>query len=163
MLGTLERKNFPLVEKLLDSSWLLPCCILYYFLVNALRDMIPLNTILLERSLSLTGLVVLFAFFRNNQAVFSKQRVLGRTLQYVGRRTLDIYLIHFFLIPYRLQFVKVFTDHPMPVLEATVSFIIAAIIIAFCLVISNIIRLSPLLAHWMFGAMLPPKADKSAD
>lgn len=163
VLGTLVRKNFPLVEKLLDSSWLLPCCILYYFLVNALRDMIPLNTILLERTLSLTGLVVLFAFFRNNQAVFSKQRVLGRTLQYVGRRTLDIYLIHFFLIPYRLQFVKVFTDHPMPVLEATVSFIIAAIIIAFCLVISNIIRLSPLLAHWMFGAMLPPKADKSAD
>jgi hypothetical protein len=59
-----------------------------------------------------------------------------------------------------MQFNKVFVDHPMPVIEATVSFILAGIIIAFCLVISNIIRLSPLLAHWLFGAKLPPKAQE---
>lgn len=157
VLGTLVRKNFTLVEKLLDSSWLLLCCILYYFIVNSVRDMIPINQQVLERTLSLTGLVVLFAFFRNKQAVFSNERVLGRTLQYIGRRTLDVYLIHFFLLPYGLSFMTVFVDHPMPVLEAAVSFAISAIIISVCLVISNIIRLSPLLAHWLFGAKLPKK------
>ena len=49
----------------------------------------------------------------------------------------------------------------MPVVEATVSLVIAGIIIAFSLVISNIIRLSPLLAHWLFGAKLPPKSTNT--
>jgi hypothetical protein len=60
-----------------------------------------------------------------------------------------------------MQFNKVFVEHPMPVIEATVSFILAGIIIAFSLVISNIIRLSPLLAHWLFGANLPPKSTNT--
>ena len=164
VLGTLVHKNYPLVQKLLDSKWLLTFCILYYFLVNVFRDMMHLDalfSVVLDRTLSLTGLVILFSFFRNKQAVFSKERVLGRTLQYVGRRTLDVYLIHYFLIPYGMQFNKVFVEHPMPVIEATVSFVIAAIILAFSLVISNIIRLSPLLAHWLFGAKLPPKTEKA--
>ena len=163
VLGTLVHKNYPLVQKLLDSKWLLTFCILYYFLINVFRDMMNLNalsSVVLDRTLSLTGLVILFAFFRSKQAVFSKERALGRTIQYVGRRTLDIYLIHYFLLPYGMQFNKVFVDHPMPVIEATVSFILAGIIIAFCLVISNIIRLSPLLAQWLFGAKLPPKAQE---
>ena len=160
VLGTLVRKNFPLIEKLLDSSWLLLFCILYYFVVNSVRDLMPINQLVLERSLSLTGLVVLFAFFRNKQTVFSNDRVWGRTLQYVGLRTLDVYLIHFFFLPYGLNFVTVFVDRPMPVLEATVSFAISALIIAACLVISNIIRLSPILAHWLFGAKMPSKATE---
>lgn len=163
VLGTLVHKNYPLVQKLLDSKWLLTFCILYYFLINVFRDMMNLNAlsnVVLDRTLSLTGLVILFAFFRSKQAVFSIEQALGRTIQYVGRRTLDIYLIHYFLLPYGMQFNKVFVDHPMPVIEATVSFILAGIIIAFCLVISNIIRLSPLLAHWLFGAKLPPKAQE---
>lgn len=162
VLGTLVKKNFQLVEKLLDSKWLLPCCIMYYFLVNGFRDMIPVNQSMIGRTLSLTGLVVLFAFFRKKQAVFSSDRAVGRVMQYVGRRTLDVYLIHFFFIPYGLNFVTVFVDHPMPVIEATVSIAISIIIVAFCLTVSNIIRLSPLLAHWLFGAKLPQKSDNSS-
>ena len=87
--------------------------------------------------------------------------MVGGTLQYIGKRTLDVYLIHIFLLPYNLEFISVFKEHPMPVIEATVSLIIAGIIIAFSLVISNIIRLSPLLAHWLFGAKLPPKSTNT--
>ena len=77
VLGTLARKNYPLVEKLLDSKWLLACFILYYFLVNAFDDMLPGDVLFVGRTLSLTGLVVLFAFFRNKQNVFSKERFFG--------------------------------------------------------------------------------------
>ncbi|MBR4828594.1 MAG: hypothetical protein IKZ92_02175 [Muribaculaceae bacterium] len=70
----------------------------------------------------------------------------------MGRRTLDIYLIHYFFLPLNLTFVTVFKDHPMPIIEAFVSSLIAIIIIAACLLVSNIIRLSPFLAHWLFGA-----------
>ena len=40
----------------------------------------------------------------------------------------------------------------MPILEFAASAIIAILIIAACLLVSNIIRLSPFLAHWLFGA-----------
>jgi hypothetical protein len=46
----------------------------------------------------------------------------------------------------------VFHDYSMPIIEFAVSSLIAFLIIAMCLLIGNIIRLSPFLAHWVFGA-----------
>lgn len=157
VMGTLVKKNFSTVERFLDTKWLLPCCIAYYFIVNAFSDLIPVEHFSspLQLTLTLTGLTILFSFFRNKQDVFKKETTLGNCLQYIGRRTLDVYLIHFFLLPENLSFVTVFVDHPMPIIEATASLAIALIIIAGCLLISNIIRLSPVLAHWVFGAKYP--------
>ncbi len=152
VLGTLVKQHFDTVQRWLDGKWLLPVCIVFYFMVNAFSDVLPVKTVTMKGLLSLTGLVILFTFFRNKQALFSRETRLGRTMQYVGRRTLDIYLIHFFLLPRHLSDFTLFIDHPMPVIEFFVSSVIAVIVIAGCLLISNIIRLSPWLAHWFFGA-----------
>ena len=152
VLGTLVRQYFSVVERWLDAKWLLPVCIAFYLIVNALGGLLPVKAIPVRLLLSLTGLVAVFSFFRNKQDLFSHNSRLGRTMQYVGRRTLDIYLIHYFLVPTGLGFFTVFSDHPMPIIEATVSSGIAIIIIAASLLISSIIRLSPTLAHWLFGA-----------
>ena len=159
VLGTIVKEHFHQVEKLLDSKWLLPICISIYILGNGFHDVIPIHKILFDLTITLSGLVVLFSFFRINQLNLSKGTIAGRTLQYIGRHTLDIYLIHFFLIPWQLNYITVFLDHPMPIIEATVSLIIAGIIIAGCLLIGNIIRLSPFLAHWVFGAKYPEKRN----
>lgn len=156
VMGTLAKRHFPLVEKALNGTWLLTCCILFYFLVNVFRKYFTVDITLTEFMLTFSGMVILFSFFRNNQAVFSKERRIGRALQHIGRRTLDVYLIHYFLLPRQLgKVTTVFTDHPMPIIEATVSLFIALIIVAACLLIGNIIRLSPFLAHWVFGAKYP--------
>lgn len=156
VMGTLVKQHFPLVEKSLNQSWLLTCCILFYFLVNVFRKYFTVGITVTEFMLTFTGMVILFSFFRNNQAAFSKERPVGRALQYIGRRTLDVYLIHYFLLPRQLgKVTTVFTDHPMPIIEAAVSLLIALIIVAASLLISNIIRLSPFLAHWLFGAKYP--------
>ncbi len=154
VLGTIVKEHYPRVETLLDGKWLLPICIVFFFLVNGFREIFPDNpaiNLLIAFSLSFTGLIILFSFFRKYQASFVKEKVLGRSLQYIGRRTLDIYLIHYFLVPYHLK-ISFFVDHPMPIIEATASLIVALLIIGACLLISNVIRLSPLLAHWLFGA-----------
>lgn len=39
----------------------------------------------------------------------------------------------------------------MPAVEFVFSLIIASVIILFCLLISKVIRLSPILAHLLFG------------
>lgn len=155
VLGTIVKEYFPRVEKLIDSKWLLAICIPFYFLVNAFRDLITINDIIVSLTLSLTGLTIVFAFFRKKQDIFTRETVLGKSLQYIGRRTLDIYLIHYFLIPNNLDIVTVFVDHPMPIIEATASLLVTLLIIGGSLLISNIIRLSPFLAHWMFGAKYP--------
>lgn len=161
VLGALTREHFAAVQDWLDNKWLLAVCIAFYFLVNAFGDVLPVNEKPLRFLLSLTGLVVLFTFFRNKQALFSGETRLGRVMQYTGRRTLDIYLIHFFLIPRNLNFITVFTEHPMPIIEAAATALIAILVIAMCLLISNIIRLSPWLARWLFGAKPEAAAPKS--
>ena len=131
---------------------MLPVRIVFFLVVNAFNDVLPVKATAMQGLLSLTGLVILFSFFRKKQALFSQETKIGRTMQYVGRRTLDIYLIHFFLLPRSLSIFTLFKDHPMPVIELLASSLIAILIIAVALIISNIIRLSPWLAHWLFGA-----------
>ncbi len=157
VLGYIVKENFPRAERLIDGKWLLAICVPFYFLINAFRDLIPINDLIVSLSLSLTGLIIVFAFFKKKQNLFTQEKFLGKSLQYIGRRTLDIYLIHYFLIPNNLEIVTIFVDHPMPIIEATASLLVTLLIIAGCLLISNIIRLSPLLAHWVFGAKYPTK------
>ena len=151
-MGTLVKKHFNAVEKLLDNNWLITVCVLFYFLSNAYKWGYVIPQILNYALLSITGVIIVFCFFRKKQAIFSKETRLGRAMQYTGRRTLDIYLLHYFFIPYNLTFFTLFKDHPMPILEFVASSVIAIIIIAACLLASNVIRLSPFLAHWLFGA-----------
>ena len=161
LIGTLVKKHFDAVQRWLDGKYLLTFSILFYFLVNFYDDMIPAVGLVrtpvgLLRTLA--GMTILFAFFRTNQACFTKEHAIGRIMQYIGRRTLDIYLLHYFLLPRGLGAAfPVFTEHPMPVIEFICSFVIAVIVVALCLLVSNIIRLSPILAHYLFGVKVSPK------
>ncbi|MBQ6226511.1 MAG: acyltransferase [Bacteroidaceae bacterium] len=161
LIGTLVKKHFDAVQRWLDGKYLLTFSILFYFLVNFYDDMIPAVGLVrtpvgLLRTLA--GMTILFAFFRTNQACFTKEHVMGRALQYTGRRTLDIYLLHYFLLPRGLGAAfPIFTEHPMPVIEFVCTFCIAVVIVALCLLVSNIIRLSPILAHYLFGVKVFPK------
>lgn len=153
VMGTLTKKYFDTVQRWLDGKWLLPSCILFFFLAIPLSDVNPIDGNIMGAPVSFAGLVMLFSFFRQKQRLFSHETRLGRVFQYVGRRTLDIYLIHYFLVPASLfNVVKVFHENSMPIIEGTASCVIAIIIIAVSLLIGNIIRLSPFLAHWIFGA-----------
>lgn len=157
VLGTLARKYFSQLEQVLDKTWLLAACIVIFFLCNAFIDVFPVNDRIVRRLLAFPGLVILFSFFRIHRHQLSKETLVGRCLQYIGRRTLDVYLIHFFLIPWNLERFTLFKDIPMPIIEAAVSLTIAGLIIAASLLIGNIIRLSPFLAHWVFGAKYPQR------
>ena len=157
LLGTLFKKHFNAITCLLDKQKLLLfVSILMYFLLNIYQDILPSGGVvgvIIQFCKTITGIVIIFSFFRNKQDLFTKKKVLGRLLQYIGRRTSDIYLLHYFLLPYQLKHVtSIFKDYPMPVVEFTFSLIIAIIVIAFCLLISNVIRQSPLLASWLLGA-----------
>lgn len=99
------------------------------------------------------GAILSFAFFRKYEQSFSSQTYVGRTLQYIGRRSLDVYLLHFFFLPRNLENLgSLIMGNGNPTVELFVSLTIALIVIAMCLLIGNVIRLSPTLAHWTLGA-----------
>lgn len=70
----------------------------------------------------------------------------------VGRRTLDIYLLHYFFLPKDLHVVgSYFMAHPALVIEFIVSFVVTIMIVAVCLLISEFLRSSQLVAKWALG------------
>lgn len=158
LLGTLLKKYFDDVQNILDKSMILLICILVYFLLNIYSDVLPSFGVLgvvFQFSKTISGILLVFSFFRNKQSLFTKEKVLGRCLQYIGRRTLDIYLLHYFLLPHSLSnYTSFLIQHPMPILEFTISIIITAIVICISLLFSNIIRMSPLGGHWLFGVKI---------
>ncbi len=77
---------------------------------------------------------------------------IGRILQYIGKRTLDVYLLHYFFLPRNLDIVgDFFFTNSNPSIEFFCSFLLAIIVVGLCLVVSNVIRTSDTLAHWLFG------------
>lgn len=98
------------------------------------------------------GTVLSFAFFRRYEDSFKRQTCIGRTLQYIGRRTLEIYLLHYFFLPGNLEWIGIhLMGNRNQTMELFVSLFITMMVVALCLLMGNIIRLSPTLAHWLFG------------
>lgn len=135
--------GFILLEILLNVS----------FLRNWLIGNVGFSAYSLVKSVaSVFGIVVFFAFFRK---YFSENGYIWESLQYIGERTLDIYLIHLFLIYVNLQFVgEFFATYHNPVLELFAALFVAVLIVLICLVISNIIRCSDKLANLFFGKVI---------
>lgn len=108
----------------------------------------------------LTGIIIFFTFFRKNEIFFSKDKWIGNSLQFIGRRTLDIYLLHYFILPYNLQYIGSWLlQNDNKSFDMLITLFLALWIVAFSLLISSAIRLSPFLAHYLFGAK---KADTSS-
>jgi fucose 4-O-acetylase-like acetyltransferase len=98
------------------------------------------------------GLTIVFNFFRIFSRFFVRKRWLGRSLQYIGIRTLDIYLLHYFLLP---KFLVLYRDqlqtYDSRVLEFLVAMSLALIVVVLCLLVSYLIRLNHFLGHFLFG------------
>ena len=98
------------------------------------------------------GHAMVFTAFRTFAKWFSKEHLLGRSLQYIGTRTLDLYLLHYFVLP---RFLILHSDwlrgYDSKPLEFLVAMSLALIVVAICLLASYVIRLSPFLGHYLFG------------
>lgn len=155
-IGVISKKRFAYFLKLLYNKYTLLFIIAFYlsynFLDNYIVELHRIIYVILLNIRDLCGVFIIFAFFRKYSSAFTKEKILGRALQYVGRRTLDIYLLHYFFIPLGLASVfTFFSDNELPSLEIFVSLFIALLIICLCLIISNVYRLSPWIEQHMFG------------
>ena len=105
----------------------------------------------------ITGMIMVFFFFRISASWL--QRIhLSKPLQYVGTRTLDIYLLHYFFLPrFLVPYAEQLQGFDSRVIEFAVILCISLLVLGVTLLASYIIRLSPFLGHYLFGV----KYDKS--
>lgn len=104
-----------------------------------------------QLAVGIFGLLVVYNTFRTYADLFTSDKRVGRALQYIGRRTLDIYLLHYFFIPYLPQVGRMLEQGNNAALELALGGGISLLVIGLCLVVSNIIRTSPILAKYLFG------------
>ena len=156
LFGNLVRRYWPRVQRLLDSRWLFPLLVMVALVCAT--EFLKLHYLRrqwanLPRTLAMYSLVlIVLAFFRYYREWFTKERWLGRSLQYIGVRTLDVYLIHYFFFPHLANLGPWFKAQGNNfVLETTTALGVSLLVVAFSLLTSNILRVSPFLKKWLFG------------
>ena len=156
LFGNLVHRYWNRAQKIADSPWFFPVLTLVAFLSCA--DVFRWHTCRMEwanlpRTVAMYSLLTIVGmFFRHYQSWFTNDKPIGRGLQYIGVRTLDVYLLHYILLPKLPQVGAWFNQNrPNFVLEITVSFSVALVVIAFCLLVSQMLRISPIFRQYLFG------------
>jgi uncharacterized membrane protein len=156
IFGNIVHRYWDKAQKVMDSKWFFP--ILVVVIVLATLDALKWHTLRmawanLPQTVAKFGLLTItFMYFRYYQQYFTKFTAIGASLQYIGRRTLDIYLIHFLFMPDVPQIGEYFQAHSSNfVIDLMLSVLMALVIIGFCIIFSNILRISPFFKKWLFG------------
>ena len=156
LFGNLAHRYWDEVQKVADSSWFFPLLIFVAFVACAdffRWHVCKMEWVNLPRTLAMFSLLTLVVmFFRHYESWFTIDRPVGHALQYIGVRTLDVYLLHYILLP-RLPQVGMWFNQNQPnfVLEIVASAAVALVVIAFCLLVSQVLRVSPLFRQYLFG------------
>lgn len=156
LLGNIVHRYWDRVQKLFDSIWFFP--LVATLAVLCCADIFRWHTLKfawtnLPRTTAMYALLLMVVmFFRYNRKWFTMEHPLGRTLQYTGQHTLDIYLLHFLLIP-SMPFIGTWLNahHPNFLIDLLLSVGIALPIVAACLLISRLLHTSPVLGKFLFG------------
>lgn len=156
IIGTRIRKYFNGFQNILDNKYSMAFFIVFNFVLFFIRSRYDVPAHLVKGSvtllLGLVGLINVFAFFRRYEELFSKKTYIGAMMQYVGRRTLDIYLLHYLFLPYGMIGLGAYMhENVNDLISFIVAVIFATFVIAICLLMSCIIRLSPFLSNYLFG------------
>lgn len=156
LLGNIVRRYWSRVEQLFDTSWFFPlvvtlavvCCAEFFQLHTFKKVWVNL-----PRTVAMYSLLLLVVmFFRHYKIWFDEGQKAGRFLSFIGTRTLDIYLLHFLLLPKLPQVGEwLNANQPNFLLSIVLSVSVALVVIAFCLLASQLLRVSPFLQLYLFG------------
>ena len=151
-IGAWMRRNFEVFIRWTNKPAIIAMITLVFFIVASTPHVDNLWYEIIRFYLGgVTGMWMVFTCFRLGISWLEKLN-LSKPLQYVGTRTLDIYLLHYFflprfLMPYADQ-LKAYDSH---LIEFLVIMGISLVVLALSLLASYIIRLSPFLGHYLFG------------
>jgi len=156
VIGNIAHRHWDKVQQLFDNKWFSTILITVALICSL--ELFKWHYVggewgILPKTIAMYSLMILvILFFRHYRDSFTKETRIGQGLQYIGVRTLDIYLIHFILMP-SIPAIGVWLDDISPnfIVDVVVAISFALVIIAFCCIISNILRISPIFREYLFG------------
>ncbi len=154
IFGICVKKYFKQFEAILENPFIVTTVLGVYFVGNLFFDTNYNYFILriLNLVFSICGIFMTFAFFKKYESFFADDNKVANTLKFIGKRTLDIYLIHYFFLSFNLpQIFPFFAEHNLPLIEFVVSFLMTIVVISASLFISSILRINNSVAHFLFG------------
>lgn len=164
VFGLLASKFKQYFEQMLDNKYIVATAIVLftignYCLYHILRpktedfsyNIYKIIYEIVETGCAYTGIFFIYGFFRHYADSVKESTFIGSKLQYIGKRTLDIYLLHYFLIPTIPMVGSFLIEYPNMAIELFIGLSLSLLIIGICMIISNIIRTSPFLSHWLLG------------
>ena len=151
-IGTWMRRNFDTFIRWTNKPWVLLVIAITFFLIASTAHRNHLGFEMFRFFLGgIMGMWMVFTCFRLSDSWLKKYH-LSQPLQYVGTRTLDIYLLHYFFLP---RFLITYADRLKALDSQFIEFVvilgIALVVLAITLFASYLIRLSPFLGHYLFG------------
>ena len=151
-IGAWMRRHFEAFIRWTNHPWALPAMAVIFFLIASTSHKDILWYEMLRFFLGgITGMWMIFTCFRLSESWLNKIH-LSKPLQYVGTRTLDIYLLHYFFLPrFLIPYANHLRAYDSQFIEFLVILAIALIVLAITLLASYLIRLSPFLGHYLFG------------
>ena len=151
-IGAWMRRHFEAFIRWTNHPWALPAMAVIFFLIASTSHKDILWYEMLRFFLGgITGMWMIFTCFRLSESWLNKIH-LSKPLQYVGTRTLDIYLLHYFFLPrFLIPYADQLRAYDSQFIEFLVILGIALVVLAITLLASYLIRLSPFLGHYLFG------------
>ena len=97
-------------------------------------------------------ILVIFNFFYHLKDYWANDFWICKTMRFVGRRTLDIYMLHYFFLFPKLSFISyLLKENSNMVLELLIIGAWTILVTSLSLLFSGIIRSSSLLGEYLFG------------
>ncbi|MBD5420785.1 MAG: acyltransferase [Bacteroides sp.] len=157
MMGIFARRFEAFTWRMIDNQYFKALMITGFFslvLFYGCRHRYSLEWDFVMTAMRFSGLMTVLIFFRSYRDWFDKGTAVSDCMSFVGSRTLDIYYLHYFFIP-NLSFMKGFLSSGPGnsiIGMLTIGLTISVLVIGLCMLISAILRSSPVLAAWLFGA-----------
>lgn len=154
-----RERFFEILRSNLFVSTMIICWVLLLILVNneEFKAIVPFSLFYLSRYVFVRyfGLMVIIIMFYGAKDALNGGSKYSRWLQFVGRRTLDIYFIHYYLLPHLKFMAPWFEDNSRIVLQLGWGIPVTLLIVSVSLLVSYMIRRSATLAAWLFGERQP--------
>lgn len=155
-IGAFLRRHFESFIKYINNQYMMATIILIYivFLTHPCFDFTWELEYIEYVLKGATASIILFTLFYRKQFLFSNNTNIGNLLQLIGQRTLDIYLIHYFVIPYNLHIIGDWLNrYYNPSFDMLITFCLAIWVTLLSIALGSIIRLSPFLANYILGGV----------
>jgi len=166
VLGLMCKKYNPLFLCITENTLALTFCIIFptvsllalYGTSHLVSVIDPHVTMIINLINGFCLITVIFTMFRRSENYWNKKGIIQNAMGYIGRRTLDIYMLHYFFLPVLPSLAIYFHQNTsVDIIELLVVGGITLMITGVVLLVSAFLRTSPFLANLLFGAK-PKKA-----